>query len=134
MLIQLGTFQFQIATAAYDALTRTTQAIWARLPILGSHEKLQAVRNENDTIQLVGTVFPQHAVMHGGRGRTETLDELRDMTKALVPYRITAADGQTWGFWIIEELLNKDSRWIRDGTPRRQDFRLQLRYYGEQYP
>ena len=134
MLIQLGGFQFEIASAAYETLTRTTQAIWARLQILSEHERLHAVGNSNDVIQLVGTVYPEHAVRFGGKKGTQTVDELRDMLKALIPYRITAADGRTWGFWVIETLRNQDSHWIPEGTPRRQAFWISLRYYGEKYP
>lgn len=134
MLIQLGDFQFEIASAAYSQLTRTAQAYWARQPILSETERLHAVGNATDTIQLVGTVYPEFAVRHGGKRGTQTIDELRDMLKALIPYRITAADGRTWGFWVIETLTNQDSHWIPEGTPRKQSFRIGIRYYGEKHP
>ena len=129
MLIQFGNFQFQIATAAYNQLTRKTRAIWARLPILENYEKLQATGNTNDTIQLTGTVYPQHAIMKGGVGGTSALDELRSYVKTLQPRRITTANGKSWGYWILESIIKKDSRWIPDGTPRRQDFQLTLKYF-----
>lgn len=131
MLIQLGSFPFQIKTAAYHRLTRQTQANWTRLPILNGHEHLHATGIGNEVIQLEGTVYPEYAVKMGGKGGTFTIDGLRTYCKSLKPYRITAADGSTWGFWVIESITNQDSRWLSDGTPRKQDFQIQLRYYGE---
>lgn len=129
MLIQLGEFSFNVSTAAYSKLVRTTQANWARLPIVGSHEHLHAVGNQNDTIVLIGTVYPQHSVEMGGKGGTTYIDRLRELCEALEPLRIIAADGSTWGYWVIEVLRNQDSYYLSDGTPRKQDFQLRLRFY-----
>ena len=134
MLIQFGNFQFSISTAAYDRLTRYSRANWVRLPILGGGEVLQALGHENDIIELVGTFYPEFASYMGGKAGTFYMDGLRNYLKSQEPRRIVTERGSTLGYWVIEDFVNQDSRFMIDGTPRKQSFRLRMRYYGKLYP
>ena len=130
MLIQLGTFQFAISTAEYETLTRDTNINYARLPILNGTEKLQAIGQEGDVITLEGTVYPEITVRTGGKGGTHSMDTLREMAHARKPQLMTGATGLNLGYWVIETLRTRESRYLGP-VPRKQVFQLGLRYYGE---
>ena len=70
----------------------------------------------------------------GGRTGTFYMDEIREYLKSQVPRRIVTEKGDTFGYWVLEDFINQDSRFLGDGTPRKQEFRLRMRYYGELYP
>ena len=133
MLLQLGSFIFQISSAAYETLTRRTRVNWARLGVLNSVEHLHAVNQEGDVIKLDGTVYPELEVRTGGKGGTDSIDTLREMAKTMKPHQMTSSEGIPIGYWAIEEIRNRDSKFF-ESTPRKQEFRVSLRYYGESYP
>ena len=101
--------------------------------MLSSTERLHAVNQEGDVITLDGTVYPELEVRTGGKGGTNSIDTLREMAKAMKPYLMTSAEGKPVGYWAIEGIRNRDSKFF-ESTPRKQEFRVSLRYYGESYP
>ena len=131
MLMQLDDFQFSIGTAAYTELHRQSQARWASIPLLGGGEVLQALGRAHDTIILSGTAHPQVAAQVGGLVGTVAIDSLRDLLDRLRPLLLQSADGNSFGYWVILDLENRDSRYLVGGVPRQQVFRLTLKYYGE---
>ena len=130
MLLQYGDFQFTIGTAAYDRLQRRARGRWAKIPLLGGGEALQALGTENDVITLAGTVYPQMSRQVGGQVGTAAIDELRDLVHDNLPFLLQSADGFNLGYWVPLELTNIDS--IYQGSiPRKQQFQITLQYYGE---
>ena len=80
---------------------------------------------------LKGTVAPQIAEHVGSTYKgTGAIDALRALGEAMEPLLLQAADGRNFRYWIIEALTNLDSAYLED-VPRRQEFQLVLRYYGE---
>ena len=130
MLLQYGDFQFTIGTAAYDKLQRRAKGRWARIPLLGGGEALQALGTENDVITLAGTVYPQMSRQVGGQVGTAAIDQLRDLTHDNAPLLLQSADGFNLGYWVPLELTNIDSIY-QGSTPRKQQFQITLQYYGE---
>ena len=132
MLVQLGDFQFDISTLAYDSLSRTATARIARHEIAGGGEKLHAMGTQADSIRLAGTFYPQLAAAVGGAVGTESIDEMRETLKAQDPLLLTAGDGNSLGFWMIESIENEDALFAGgDGVPRRQRFNIKLVFFGE---
>ena len=131
MLMQLGDFQFSVSTAAYTELSRESGSRWASIPLLGGGEALQALGYEHDVISLSGEVYPQVSVQVGGDGGTAAIDTLREMNAALKPLLLQSASGNNFGYWVILKLQDADSVYLIGGVPRRQKFRLTLKYYGE---
>lgn len=129
MLIQLADFQFSISTVAYDALNRVSSVRWAARDIVGGTQRLQAVGKENDRIRLNGVFYPQLAAQVGGEVGTKSLDRLRDLMNDMQPQLITAANGNSLGYWVIEQVETTDSKFL-GAVPRRQEFSLNLRWYG----
>lgn len=129
ILIQLADFQFSISTVAYDALNRVSSVRWAAHDIVGGGQRLQAVGQNNDTIRLKGVFYPQAAAQVGGVVGTQSLDRLRELMKEMKPQRITAANGNALGYWVIEQVETTDSKFL-GAVPRRQEFSINLRWYG----
>ena len=129
MLLQIGDFQFTIATVVYQELQRTTAARWATLDVVGSDQRLQAVGRENERIRFSGVFYPIVAAQVEGAVGTVTMDTLRDMVTSMKPQLLTAENGESFGYWIAESLETGDSRFLR-GIPQRQEFTLSIRWYG----
>ena len=130
MLMQLGEFQFSVSTLAYDSVSRTAKARFARHEIAGGGEKLHAVGVQADSIRLSGTFYPQLAATLGGPVGTESLDNLRATLKNMQPQLLVAGDGEDLGFWVIEELETVGSLFSNGaGVPRRQQFNIRLAFY-----
>ena len=65
-----------------------------------------------------------------GQVGTEAIDTLRDLLYDQLPLLLLSADGFSLGYWIIRELENIDSNYVRS-IPRQQQFQISLQYYGE---
>ena len=131
-LVQLGDFQFSLNTVAYQELQRTASVRWAQHQIVGGDLKLQAAGRDNDRIRLSGTFYPQIASQVGGAVGTQSLDSLRETMKEMQPLLMTAANGQSLGYWVMEELEVNNTLYAA-GTgdvPRRQGFTIALRWFG----
>ena len=132
-LVQFGDFQFNINSLTYDELVRRSSVRWARQPVVGGDERLQATGRNNDTIRLSGTFYPQIASQVGGTVGTQSLDDLRATMKELQPLLLTSASGHSLGYWVAEEIEAANSLFAA-GTgdvPRRQRFSINMRWYGE---
>ena len=131
MLLQYADFQFSISTLAYQELTRTSSVRWAAHEIVGNDQQLQATGRDNDRIRLEGVFYPQFAAAVGGAVGTQSIDRLRELMKEQKPNLLTAATGDSLGYWVIEELETGQSLFSSgQGVPRRQTFTIGLKWYG----
>ena len=131
MLMQYADFQFDISTVAYNELNRVSSTRWAKHDIVGGHQKLQAVGKNNDRIRLNGTFYPILAAQVGGRVGTDSIDALRELMNQMKPHLLTAANGNSLGYWVLEELETNQSLFSGGaGVPQKQDFNIVLRWYG----
>jgi len=130
--MQFQEFQFNISTVAYNELNRVSRFRWASHDIVGGHQKLQATGKENDRIRLNGTFYPLLASQVGGAVGTQSLDALRELANQMLPHLLTAANGNSLGYWVLEELETTQSLFSGGaGVPQKQDFNIVLRWYGE---
>lgn len=131
MLMQYADFQFDISTVAYNELNRVSSTRWATHDIVGSHQKLQAMGKDNDRIRLNGTFYPILAAQVGGTVGTNSLDALRELANQMQPHLLTAANGNSLGYWVLEELETNNTHFSSgQGVPQKQQFNIALRYYG----
>ena len=131
MLMQYADFQFDISTVAYNELNRVSSIRWATHDIVGSHQKLQAMGKDNDRIRLNGTFYPILAAQVGGAVGTNSLDALRELANQMQPHLLTAANGNSLGYWVLEELETNNTLFSSgQGVPQKQQFNIALRYYG----
>ena len=125
VMMQLGSFQFGINTAAYQTLTRSTEWRWPSQDRFGKPPVLQHVGPGGDSITLPGVIYPE---WRGGFGQVE---QMRAMAGQGEPLQLIDGTGSSFGRWAIERIEEKQSVFADAGAPRKIEFTLQLRRYFE---
>ena len=80
----------------------------------------------DDRITLPGIVFPDW------RGGTSQLDDLRALAAQGRPLRLIASTGEVLGLWVITAVDERQSVFKPDGSPRRQEFSVSIRKFGDE--
>ena len=125
VMMQLGSFQFSLSTAAYQELTRSTAYRWPGQDRFGEMAALQFTGPGDDTISLAGAIFPEF------RGGLYQLENLRELAAEGKPLMLVNGLGEILGSWVIEGIEERQSTFADAGVARRQDFGLKLRRYGD---
>jgi len=121
------TFHFNLSTAAFDKLRRTTKYRVASQERLNRQEALQAVSQGGETITLSGVVFAA-----SGPGARQ-IDALRAIGDRMVPVQLTTGYGEVLGRWYLQGVDEEQEALMSDGAPRKQTFSLEFGRYGEDY-
>lgn len=121
------TFHFNLSTAAFDKLRRTTKYKVASQERLNRQEALQAVSQGGETITLSGVVF---AALGAG---AKQLDALRAIGGKMMPVQLTTGYGEVLGRWYLQAVDEEQEALMSDGAPRKQTFSLEFGRYGEDY-
>ncbi|MET3234198.1 UNVERIFIED_ORG: phage protein U/uncharacterized protein YoxC [Burkholderia sp. 1263] len=121
------TFHFNLSTAAFDKLRRTTKYKVASQERLNRQEALQAVSQGGETITLSGVVFAA-----SGAGARQ-IDALRAIGDRMVPVQLTTGYGEVLGRWYLQGVDEEQEALMSDGAPRKQTFSLEFGRYGEDY-
>lgn len=119
----LGSYRFGVASAAYQQLERSTEYTWVEQEVAGRLSVLQYTGPGRDQITLPGVVMPHY---RGGLGQ---LDTMRELAGGGRPLLLTDGLGRVWGQFVILSVDEVQSRFLRGGVPRRQQFTLTLRRY-----
>lgn len=126
VMLQLGRFQFGIATAAYQELQRTTEWRWPSQDRFGKLPTLQFTGPGSDTITLPGVVFPEW------NGGVVQLDAMRALGDAGTPHPLVGGDGASLGQWVVESVDEGQTVFAANGVPRRMDFTVSLRRFPDE--
>lgn len=118
-------FYFNLDTAAFDELSRSTEFRWASQERLTRRPAQQAVGMGEDTITLKGTVFP------GFKGGIKQLNTLRSIGAQLVPLALTTGYGEVLGNWCLKKVTEEQGFLMQGGIPRKQGFTLEFVRYGD---
>jgi phage protein U len=121
MMMQLGSFQFGLSTAAYQEFQRSTGWTWAAQGRFGKDDSLQATGIGPDTITLPGVIFPEFA---GGLGQIEAM---RDLAQQQEFQTLVDGRGRVLGDWAIEQIEERSAVFIASGVPLRMEFTIKLR-------
>lgn len=121
IMMQLGSYQFGLSTAAYQEFQRSTAYTWAAQSRFGKDDALQSTGPGADTITLTGVVFPEH---FGGIGQ---LDEMRLLGGQGDLQTLIDGRGRMLGDWAIEGVEELGSIFAQAGVARRQQFTIKLR-------
>ena len=124
-LMKLGDFSFSIDTAAPARLRRSDEWRWERLPRIGREPALQYLGPDTPEIDLDGTIFPHY---RGGLGQ---IDALRAEAAKGSPLRLVTGEGRNLGLWAITAIRETASHPMAGGSPRKIEFELRLRRYGD---
>ena len=128
VMLALGEFRFEIETLAYQKLALSQSWRWPEQARITREPALQFVGPGVREINLDGVIYPS---FKGGIGQIETM---RDMADEGVPLMLVDGLGRVWGRFVIEELSDSRTVFADNGQPRREDFAIKLKSYGEDGP
>ena len=116
---------FNLDTAAFDELRRSTEFRWASQERLSRRPAQQAVGMGDEKITLKGAIIP------GLKGGLKQLDMLRTLGAQLQPLTLTTGYGDVLGTWCLKSLEEEQSALMQGGIPRKQGFTLEFVRYGD---
>lgn len=125
VMMMLGGFKFSLNTAVFQEVDRRTSYRWPAQERVGQYDALQFTGPGDDRITLPGVIFPDW------RGGTGQVDELRSLASQGRPLQLIAATGDILGEWVIDAVDERASVFKPDGKPRKQEFTVSLRKYGD---
>lgn len=116
---------FNLNTAAFDELRRTTAFRWASQERLTRRPAQQAIGMGDEKLSLKGAVFP------GFRGGIKQLETLRSIGAKQQPLTLTTGYGEVLGTWCMTSVEEDQSALMQGGIPRKQAFSLEFTRYGD---
>ncbi|MCP9660866.1 phage tail protein [Escherichia fergusonii] len=126
IMLGIGDFVFSISTVAYNKLQRSDGWRWAEQTRFRKNDALQVTGRPNPTITIEGEI---NALFLGGCG-IGLLSDLRSLGNQGKPQQLVLGTGRVMGYWVITELTETQSAFFMGGTPKKQSFTLNLKYYG----
>lgn len=128
IMLQLGSFQFGINTAAYQDLTKKNGYAWASQDRFGQEPNLQYTGPETADINLSGVIFTEY------RGGMEQPNKMRALGADGKPLALVDGQGKMMGKWVIISVEEKQSVFASKGLPRKQEFTVQLKKFPDAPP
>lgn len=125
VMLMLGGFKFSLNTAVFQQQQRATHWRWPSQERVGQFDALQFTGPGEDRITLPGVVYPQ---FRGGYDQVATLRKIGDQGK---PVRLISAAGEMLGVWVIESVEETASQFTALGAPRKQEFTVTIRKFGD---
>ncbi|MCA0905121.1 phage tail protein [Ruegeria marisrubri] len=123
VMMQFGVFQFEIDTATYQQLNRSTEYRWSRIPRIKAHDALQFTGFGTDAIDVSGVIYPH---FRGGLGQ---IDKMRTQGSIGVPLPLVSGIGKVLGLWVAESITEGQTVFAAQGIPHRQDFSMRMSRY-----
>lgn len=118
-------YYFNLDTAAFDELSRSTEFRWASQERLSRRPAQQAVGIGEEKLTLKGTIYP------GFKGGLKQLDTLRTIGGRLQPLTLTTGYGEVIGTWCLKSINEEQGALLHGGIPRKQGFTLEFARYGD---
>ncbi|TWD49506.1 phage tail protein [Pseudomonas sp. SJZ131] len=122
---KLEPYYFNLDTAAFDELSRSTEFRWASQERLSRRPAQQAVGQGDEKMTLKGTIYP------GFKGGLKQLDTLRSIGARLQPLTMTTGYGEVIGTWCLKTISDEQGAFLHGGIPRKQGFTLEFVRYGD---
>lgn len=118
-------YYFNLDTAAFEELSRTTDFRWASQERLMRRPAQQAIGMGEERIKLKGSIYP------GFKGGLKQLDTLRSIGGQLQPLGLTTGYGDVLGNWCLKSIEEEQGAFLQGGIPRKQAFTLEFVRYGD---
>ncbi|PKH24153.1 phage tail protein [Pseudomonas sp. 43NM1] len=122
---KLEPYYFNLDTAAFDELSRSTEFRWASQERLSRRPAQQAIGQGEEKMTLKGTIYP------GFKGGLKQLDTLRSIGARLQPLTMTTGYGEVIGTWCLKTVSDEQGAFLHGGIPRKQGFTLEFVRYGD---
>jgi hypothetical protein len=124
-MMALGAFRFGVFGGSYQELTRKAAYRWEAQDRLGRDPAQQFLGPDAEEITLQGIIYPHY------RGGLRQVEVMRAIARTGTPLMMVDGLGWVWQRWVIVEVIETKSVLYGDGTPRKIEFRIVLRAYGE---
>lgn len=128
MMMAYGLFVFGLSTAAYDELQRQTAWRHESTGRIGRRPARQFLGAGDDTVTLNGRLLPP---LTGGQ---QNLDYLREMAEGGEAWPLIEGSGYNYGLYVITNLNERKSHFMRDGAAARIAFDLTLQRIDDARP
>ena len=128
VMLGLGEFRFEVDALAYQTLSFSQSWRWPEQARIGRDPALQFVGRNVGSIELDGVIYPS---FKGGLGQIEAM---RALANAGRPLQLVDGLGRIWGAWVITEIGDTRTVFAEDGQPRKVEFSIKLKDYGEDRP
>lgn len=125
-MLALGDYRFSLDTAAYQELRRSLEYRWSKQERLGRRPAWQYLGSGEESIELTGVIYPEY------RGGLEQVARLEAEAGRGQPLILNDENGKVWGKWVVLRLEETRSLFGAGGAPRKIEFTLELRRYGEE--
>ena len=122
---KLQPYFFNLDTAAFDELSRSTEFRWASQERLSRRPAQQGIGMGEEKLTLKGTIYP------GFKGGLKQLDTLRTIGARLQPLTLTTGYGEVIGTWCLKVIGDEQGAFLHGGIPRKQGFTLEFVRYGD---
>lgn len=125
VMMGLGGYRFSIETAAYQQLERTDEYRWQSQERIGRHPAMQFLGVGHTTIRLNGTIYPHF------KSGMKQVDRMRGQAGSGSPMFLASRYGRIFGQFVIMSVSETQTIFLANGTPRKVEFTLELKSYGE---
>lgn len=123
-IMKLGDYTFSVDTAAPGRLSRSSAYRWGAQERHGREAALQYLGPGADSVSISGVVYPHF------RGGLSQVEALRAEAGQGRPLLFVDGQGGIHGRWVVEGVDETRQELFPDGTPRRMEFTLKLKFYG----
>lgn len=125
MMMILGVYRFIIKNAAYQSLKRHSSYKWQEINRIGSNPALQFTGFGVETIEIEGVIYTHF------KGGLKQVTLMRAQAGLGKPLFLISGNGFAFGRWCITQITENQSNFLSDGSPRKIEFSLTLKRYGE---
>lgn len=125
VMMALGSFRFGVNGAHHQGLRRIAHYRHAELNRLGRAPATQYIGPGMQEISLEGVIYPHF------KGGLRQVDLMRAQAGLGLPMMLTDGMGWVWQRWVISEVEERKTVFMADGAPRRIEFSVTLKSYGQ---
>ncbi len=129
VMIQIGSFQFSIDTAAYQSLQRAKGYRWVAQDRINRRPAQQFVGLGSESISLAGIIYP------GVFGTLDQISKMREVADTGEPLNLVVSPngntGEILGLWVILSISETNTIFIAGGVPRKIEFTMEIAHYGD---
>jgi hypothetical protein len=122
--MSLGNFIFELKTAAFGSLHKSSEYRWSSTDVIGNPPVLQTLGCGADKIEMEGVIYHPAA---------NPIDELKNLAEEGKPQMMVDGSGNIHGNWVIKQIDETGSYFDKFGNPKKVEFKVSLERYGSDY-
>ncbi len=121
MLMSLGYFVFEVSSLPFDEMSKESGYRHTKHEVIGQRPKYQFIGEDEQTINLKGTVYPEF------NGGVSHINDLEEMAESGEKWLLVKGSGDILGSFYITSINQTQSYFLQDGTAQKITFDLTLK-------